>query len=160
MGPWQNLCSKYRKMVLYRTRKNKRGGAHHKPKSFKKLRLASLKPKTFLKKKNMPISAANLASMFAEEHNAPEENLYDPEFSTKVIQRFNEFLTDLLEKDEDLWTYNNAEVRSDIDILKLNVASTLIEAFGKKAKLAPKTQNATAKAFNDDLSSLLGKMSL
>ncbi len=144
------------------TRKAKKGGAHHKPKSAKKhmslsrsLGMMSIgrAPLKSLKKPKININA-----MFLKEMEAPEEEMFDPEFADNVISKFKDFLDDLEEKEEEALEENDGNARSNIEIMKISIALRLIDAFGTKAKVAAK--NNTKNAFNDDLSSLLNKMAL
>ena len=134
----------------------KKGGAYHKAKTIKR-RPTVLRAPLF--GRNEPIlTKENVESMFQMEREAPEENMFAPDFTDNVISKFKEFLDDLEEKEEDAVEEEDEEARSDIEIMKLSIALRLIDAFGSKAKNAPKTQ--AINAFDDDLSSLLTKMKL
>ena len=92
----------------------------------------------------------------------------DSEWADKVFDKFTRFLERLQNlEDSALKKGGEGDLLSDISILKIDIASKLIEAFKVRksatkatAKVSPKVANKGVNSFDDDLTALLSKISL
>ena len=142
--------------------KKKKGGARSAMKSMKSASKAS----SILRHKPV-VTHQDVASMFEHEKKAlspkKEEEMEDmpseddAHFTDKVLEKFARFLADLEEKADVALEHEDHEERDRIDMLRVDVATRLVEAFGEKSKKEEKKAEIPDK-FDDDLAELLGKM--
>ena len=105
-----------------------------------------------------PEAKQEFDTLFQKEKESSEEDAFSPEVADKVIDKFREFVDELEEKEEKAIEDDDHEALSELEIIKLTIANALVEAFGKKAKTAPKAEAPSA--FDDDLASLLSGLKL
>ena len=84
------------------------------------------------------------------------ENVFDPEWADTIIEKFQDFLDLLEEKQEEL--DEEGVDQSDFLIKKTEIAIKLLEAFGSSAATVERTEQPGA--FNDDLAALMAGVSI
>lgn len=87
-------------------------------------------------------------------------NEHDSEYADNVIEKFKNFLERVQRVDAKLYLPGrniDERTRSNMDMLKALIAEKLVDTFGNKERVVAA---APSNAFNDDLASLLGKISI
>lgn len=142
-------------------RRMKKGGVNLGSKSLKAPRAFAgpedVRMDTGMKKKSI-VRKADVDAIFVKEKARVESSMFEHEFADDVIAKFRKFLDKLEARDEKAFREENEEERSEISIAKMDIATRLVEAFGTKAKTAPKAK--APEAFDEDLLSMLTGMKL
>jgi septum formation topological specificity factor MinE len=155
----------------------KRGGGRTQPKTMKnKGRLGPIERYSMKLAPNRPVfSKENINAVMAQQQrnavikqnveqllvNERNADDLDPEWPDKVFEKFTDFLEKLVEIEEEM--FEEGKDTSDISILKINIATKLIELFGKRAAAANVPKEEKVNAFDADLDNLLssfGKVGL